>query len=161
MNPMTHEIIIGTNTNTNGNIKRNATGLFTSSKARMLSNIGFTVILLVLFGFQTSSATVRKKVVLTNDDGWAVAIVRAQNSALKEAGFDVRVTFHLRSMWLNGNRSFFPVLPKMNLAQVRLAHRQRYSSSPANLIRVRSPLPPKGSMHLTVCAHLFSTFLLG
>lgn len=89
MNPMTHEVIIGTNTNTNGNIKRNATGLLPSSKARMLSNIGFTVILLVLFGFQTSSATVRKKVVLTNDDGWAVAMVRAQNNALKAAGFDV------------------------------------------------------------------------
>lgn len=55
----------------------------------MLRNIGFTVILLILFGFQTSSATVRNKVVLTNDDGWAVAIVRAQNNALKGAGFDV------------------------------------------------------------------------
>lgn len=55
----------------------------------MLSDIGFAAILLVLFSFQTSSATVRNKVVLTNDDGWAVAIVRAQNNALKEAGFDV------------------------------------------------------------------------
>ncbi|OCH88510.1 sure-like protein [Obba rivulosa] len=29
------------------------------------------------------------KIVLTNDDGWAVAQIRAQNDALKEAGFDV------------------------------------------------------------------------
>ncbi|KAJ7079768.1 sure-like protein [Mycena belliarum] len=30
-----------------------------------------------------------QKIVLTNDDGWAVAIVRAQNDALKTAGYDV------------------------------------------------------------------------
>lgn len=29
------------------------------------------------------------KIVLTNDDGWAVAQVRAQDDALKAAGFNV------------------------------------------------------------------------
>ncbi|KAK0201035.1 sure-like protein [Desarmillaria ectypa] len=55
----------------------------------MLSNIGFAVILLALFGFRSSWAKTRNKVVLTNDDGWAVASVRAQNDALKEADYDV------------------------------------------------------------------------
>ncbi|KAJ6526609.1 survival protein sure-like phosphatase/nucleotidase [Mycena vulgaris] len=30
-----------------------------------------------------------QKIVLTNDDGWAVAVVRAQNNALKAAGYNV------------------------------------------------------------------------
>ena len=30
-----------------------------------------------------------QKIVITNDDGWAVAQIRAQNDALKAAGFDV------------------------------------------------------------------------
>lgn len=30
-----------------------------------------------------------QKVVLTNDDGWATAQIRAQNNALKAAGFNV------------------------------------------------------------------------
>ncbi|KAG7447199.1 sure-like protein [Guyanagaster necrorhizus] len=55
----------------------------------MLSNIGVAVIFLVLFGVHTSLAETRNKVVLTNDDGWAVALVRAQNNALKAAGYDV------------------------------------------------------------------------
>jgi 5'-nucleotidase len=33
------------------------------------------------------------KIVLTNDDGWAVAQIRAQNDALKAAGYDVRFAF--------------------------------------------------------------------
>ena len=32
-----------------------------------------------------------KNIVLTNDDGWAVAQIRAQNDALKAAGFNVSV----------------------------------------------------------------------
>lgn len=31
-----------------------------------------------------------QNIVLTNDDGWAVAQIRAQNDALKAAGFNVR-----------------------------------------------------------------------
>jgi 5'-nucleotidase len=34
-------------------------------------------------------------IVLTNDDGWAVALVRAQNNALKAAGYSVRLHLHL------------------------------------------------------------------
>ena len=36
------------------------------------------------------------KIVLTNDDGWAVAQIRAQNDALKAAGYDVRTGFVTR-----------------------------------------------------------------
>lgn len=32
-------------------------------------------------------------IVLTNDDGWAVAQIRAQNTALKNAGYTVRTSF--------------------------------------------------------------------
>ena len=38
-------------------------------------------------------STLAQKVVLTNDDGWAVAQIRAQNDALKAAGFDVSMIF--------------------------------------------------------------------
>lgn len=31
------------------------------------------------------------KIVLTNDDGWAVAQIRAQNDALIAAGYDVNI----------------------------------------------------------------------
>lgn len=31
-----------------------------------------------------------QKLLVTNDDGWAVAIIRAQVDALDEAGYDVR-----------------------------------------------------------------------
>jgi hypothetical protein len=40
-----------------------------------------------------------RKVVLTNDDGWAVLTVRAQNDALKKAGFNVRA---MRSVCVRG-----------------------------------------------------------
>ncbi len=30
-----------------------------------------------------------KNIILTNDDGWAVAQIRAQNDALKDAGYNV------------------------------------------------------------------------
>jgi 5'-nucleotidase len=33
------------------------------------------------------------KIVLTNDDGWAVAQIRAQYDALKSAGHDVRRSY--------------------------------------------------------------------
>ncbi|KAJ7147296.1 survival protein sure-like phosphatase/nucleotidase [Mycena filopes] len=36
-----------------------------------------------------AAAQTAKKIVLTNDDGWAVAQIRAQNNALKAAGYDV------------------------------------------------------------------------
>ena len=32
-----------------------------------------------------------QNLILTNDDGWAVAQIRAQRDALVDAGFDVRV----------------------------------------------------------------------
>ncbi len=52
--------------------------------------------LLALLPFVTSAAFCQN-IVLTNDDGWAVAQIRAQNNALIAAGFNVRdVTRTLR-----------------------------------------------------------------
>lgn len=44
----------------------------------------FLIVLSVLLGGVYS-----QNIVLTNDDGWAVAQIRAQNNALKAAGFNV------------------------------------------------------------------------
>ncbi|TFK67970.1 survival protein sure-like phosphatase/nucleotidase [Pluteus cervinus] len=46
-------------------------------------------VLFVLAGFLTQAIAIPRKVVLTNDDGWAVAQIRAEFVALREAGFDV------------------------------------------------------------------------
>ncbi|KAH8101299.1 sure-like protein [Cristinia sonorae] len=43
---------------------------------------------LIAFLFFASNA-LSQKIILTNDDGWAVAQIRAQNDALKAAGFNV------------------------------------------------------------------------
>ena len=48
-----------------------------------------TVISVVLL----CGGTFAQKLVLTNDDGWAVAQIRAQRDALVDAGFDVRVFY--------------------------------------------------------------------
>ncbi|KAJ7619555.1 acid phosphatase [Roridomyces roridus] len=45
----------------------------------------FTGIVLLAFTFAVSATNI----VLTNDDGWAVALVRAQNDALNAAGYNV------------------------------------------------------------------------
>ena len=50
--------------------------------------------ILILLPFAVSAHIItpfRRKIVLTNDDGWAVANIRAQNDALRAAGFDVGV----------------------------------------------------------------------
>lgn len=46
----------------------------------------FTVLSLI----SLAVANLNRRIVLTNDDGWAVANIRAHNDALKAAGFDVR-----------------------------------------------------------------------
>lgn len=53
---------------------------------------GFLSLTLLIFGVATSQA---QNLVLTNDDGWAVAQIRAQYSALTSAGFDVSLSFGL------------------------------------------------------------------
>ncbi|KAF4612309.1 hypothetical protein D9613_003709 [Agrocybe pediades] len=45
--------------------------------------------ILLAFSFLATSGVLGQKVVLTNDDGWAVAQIRAEYAALKSAGFDV------------------------------------------------------------------------
>ena len=53
----------------------------------------------VLFTLLLSHIALAQKVVLTNDDGWAVAQIRAQFDALNAAGFNVCLypLHHLRS----------------------------------------------------------------
>ncbi|KAI0085587.1 sure-like protein [Irpex rosettiformis] len=48
------------------------------------------------------------KLVLTNDDGWAVAQIRAQNDALKTAGFDVILSAPAENQSGSGSRSATP-----------------------------------------------------
>lgn len=48
-----------------------------------------------LFSF-FASGILSQRIVLTNDDGWAVAQIHAQNDALKAAGFDVSSLVLLR-----------------------------------------------------------------
>ena len=55
----------------------------------MYSSLLLQVVLTSLF----VTAQCQTKVVLTNDDGWAVAQIRAQNDALKAAGYDVSVEY--------------------------------------------------------------------
>ncbi|KAL5514055.1 hypothetical protein ACEPAG_2816 [Sanghuangporus baumii] len=50
---------------------------------------GYLRVALLFFAFTLASAQV--KIVHTNDDGWAVANIRAQNTALVTAGFNVRL----------------------------------------------------------------------
>jgi len=38
-----------------------------------------------------------QRIGLTNDDGWAVSMIRAQNDALKEAGYDVTILVDTKS----------------------------------------------------------------
>ena len=46
---------------------------------------------LVLLGLSLAACAVAQKIVVTNDDGWAVAQIRAEYNALTAAGYDVRV----------------------------------------------------------------------
>ncbi|KAJ7822461.1 survival protein sure-like phosphatase/nucleotidase [Mycena leptocephala] len=50
--------------------------------------MAFQTVILLALAFVVSAQTA-KKIVLTNDDGWAVAQIRAQNDALKAAGYNV------------------------------------------------------------------------
>ena len=53
-----------------------------------------TPIAIATFLLCAASAALSQNVILTNDDGWAVAQIRAQFDALNAAGFSVRI-FHL------------------------------------------------------------------
>lgn len=63
-------------------------------------------------------------IVLSNDDGWAVAQIRAQNNALEAAGFNVRADVQcLLPPWnltmISIIRSFCPRLRRTSLAPAR------------------------------------------
>lgn len=60
------------------------------------------------------------KIVLTNDDGWAVAQIRAQYAALKSSGFDVSILIPdacFEVIVVNPNRSFYLPLLKTRRAR--------------------------------------------
>lgn len=70
----------------------------------MLNRLHITVVLAISL-ISTGSAT---NIVLTNDDGWAVAQIRAEYAALKTAGYNVSfspIFRHLRYLEL-GLRAF-------------------------------------------------------
>lgn len=62
--------------------------IITGHNALPFSKMRSQSILVPLLAF--AAAVDATKVVLTNDDGWAVAQIRAQKNALTSAGFDVR-----------------------------------------------------------------------
>lgn len=64
-----------------------------------------STLLSVLALFGASSAT---RIVLTNDDGWATAQMRAQYSALKSAGYDVIVSAPAENQSGTGSSSETP-----------------------------------------------------
>lgn len=58
----------------------------TTYRRRLTENMFRCILTLSLLLVTTASC---KNIILTNDDGWAVAQIRAQNDALKAAGFNV------------------------------------------------------------------------
>ena len=63
--------------------------------ARMtLSKVALWTLLSALAG----QATAQRKVVLTNDDGWATANIRQQFTALQDAGYNVSHFFFFTSL---------------------------------------------------------------
>lgn len=56
-----------------------------------------TSIVVRILALQSSVASAKTTIVLTNDDGWAVANIRAQFDALTNAGFNVSVYTDLKS----------------------------------------------------------------
>ncbi|KAF7297220.1 SurE domain-containing protein [Mycena indigotica] len=59
----------------------------TTCKFQTMARLFHTVLLAALIG--AAAAEAGQKLVLTNDDGWAAAFVRAHESALNAAGYDV------------------------------------------------------------------------
>ncbi|KAF7974390.1 hypothetical protein HWV62_12224 [Athelia sp. TMB] len=55
------------------------------------------------------------KILLTNDDGWAVAQIRAQNTALKKAGYEVLLSAPAENKSGTGSSATVPFPPQANL----------------------------------------------
>ncbi|KAL1938969.1 hypothetical protein VTO73DRAFT_11122 [Trametes versicolor] len=64
---------------------------------------------LLVLVLSTAAATSASKVVLTNDDGWAVAQIRAQRDALVEAGHDVILSAPAENKSGTGSSTATPV----------------------------------------------------
>ena len=105
---------------------------------------------LLLVAFLDSAAGV--KVLLTNDDGWAVAQVRAEYDALKAAGHNVRFAY-LPSSSHAKQTSRWSCLPLQTTDQaaVHQAKRPRWSQVAANSRRAQGTHLPSVSTLLIVC----------
>jgi hypothetical protein len=81
-------------------------------------------------------------VVLTNDDGWAVAIVRAQNNALKAAGYNASLLRRARLGWVLKSvcRSYCQRRQIISLVLVRQLRLRQHAQRPASSIVVRPAL---------------------
>ena len=105
-----------------------------------------------------ASAALSQNVILTNDDGWAVAQIRAQFDALNAAGFNVCVSaFHNNQGSLDNLRTSRPscqhphfrnrvlgLLPPLRLLSISLANST--PALPVHLLQV--PTPPIVSLYL-------------
>ena len=102
-----------------------------------------------------------KNIILTNDDGWAVAQIRAQNTALKRAGFNV--SFHKYDIMYDAvfiqfvSRLYCLLQLRMSLEQAPALHRLQFSPSLANSTLALWDLLRKGSILATVRSPLFAS----
>ena len=99
-----------------------------------------------------ASAALSQNVILTNDDGWAVAQIRAQFNALNAAGFNVRVSaFHNNQGSLDNLHTSRPscqhphfrnrvlgLLPPLRLLSISLANST--PALPVHLLQVSTHL---------------------
>ena len=92
----------------------------------------------------------RTKIVLTNDDGWAVAQIRSEYAAFKKAGYKVGLELSHRWPVPMSSRSSFPLRRRTNPVPGRAPLPQPPSPSLASTIRVPLARLQKGLMHQIV-----------
>lgn len=121
----------------------------------MFTNLTTISLLLIAAYVQLSSAV---KVVLTNDDGWATAQIRAQYEALTAAGYDVSPSglqaHYFKLTWLACLRLYSPVPHITNPEVVPTPFLQRQQSSAASSIRVLMDLLELAATQRIVCPQI-------
>ena len=104
------------------------------------------------------SSALAQKIVLANDDGWAIAQIRAQWEALHAANFDVTSkNFLPRSFWvyLCKNRLFCLLLQKISQELAHARALQDLGLIPVSLTAVQLTLPLQVSTQVIVRLILF------
>lgn len=112
------------------------------------SALSFLVVLLS----QSSFTFGKTKILQTNDDGWAVSNIRALNTALRDASYNVSFVLNFSSsLTFFLHRLSCPPQQQINLAPGRpTAPRQQSAKVDASIIPVQLALLPLASTHLTV-----------